>query len=180
MLPQLTERERDVSNLLAGGLSNAATDRRPNIAPKSVGQPHFSAILLTLGVATFTDAIVMSGNAALGRHAPMKKPGPSAWHGRSSVMYTKWCLLYIGSMASTMSVADARKSFAEALERSGEGPVFIERRGRRAAVLISPSEYERLLDAVEEQEDVTAFDEAMADEGPNIPWSQVKVDLGWA
>lgn len=83
-------------------------------------------------------------------------------------------------MASTMSVADARKNLAEALERSGEGPVFIERRGRRAAVLISPSEYERLVHALEEQEDVAAFDEAMAEEGPNIPWAQVKVDLGWA
>ena len=82
-------------------------------------------------------------------------------------------------MASNMSVAEARKNLAEAIERSGEGPVFIERRGHRAAVLISPEEYERMLDALEEQEDVESFDEAMAEEGPNIPWDQVKVDLGW-
>jgi hypothetical protein len=25
---------------------------------------------------------------------------------------------------------------------------------------------------------ITAFDEAMTDEGPNIPWEQVKADLG--
>lgn len=79
-----------------------------------------------------------------------------------------------------MSVADARKNLAEAIERSSEGPVFIERRGHRAAVLISPEEYERMLDALEEQEDVEAFDEAMAEAGPNIPWAQVKADLGWA
>lgn len=78
-----------------------------------------------------------------------------------------------------MSVADARKNLAEAIEHSGEGPVFIERRGHRAAVLISPEEYERMLDAVEEREDVEAFDEAMAEEGPNIPWATVKADLGW-
>jgi antitoxin Phd len=83
-------------------------------------------------------------------------------------------------MASNMSVADARKNLAEAIERSSEGPVFIERRGHRAAVLISPEEYERMLDALEEQEDVEAFDEAMAEAGPNIPWAQVKADLGWA
>jgi prevent-host-death family protein len=83
-------------------------------------------------------------------------------------------------MASNMSVADARKNLAEAIERSGEGPVFIERRGHRAAVLISPEEYERMLAAIEEQEDIEAFDEAMAEEGPNIPWAQVKADLGWA
>lgn len=79
-----------------------------------------------------------------------------------------------------MSVAEARSNLAEAIEKSGKGPVFIERRGHRAAVLISPAEYERLLDALEEQEDVDAFDEAMAEEGPDIPWAQVRVDLGWA
>ena len=83
-------------------------------------------------------------------------------------------------MASNMSVADARKNLAEAIELSGEGPVFIQRRGHRAAVLISPEEYERMLDALEEQEDVESFDEAMAEEGPSIPWDQVKADLGWA
>jgi hypothetical protein len=36
-----------------------------------------------------------------------------------------------------------------------------------------------MIDALEEQEDVIAFDEAMAEEGPNIPWSQAKSDLGW-
>ncbi len=87
--------------------------------------------------------------------------------------------MYIGSMATTMSVADARKSLAGAIERSGEGPVFIERRGRRAAVLISPAAYEQLMDALEAEEDVAAFDEAMAEEGPNIPWAEVRADLGW-
>lgn len=88
--------------------------------------------------------------------------------------------MYIECMGTTMSVADARKSLAAAIEQSGEGPVFIERRGRRAAVLISPEDYERLMEALEEQEDVAAFDEAMAEEGPNIPWDQVRADLGWA
>jgi antitoxin Phd len=32
---------------------------------------------------------------------------------------------------------------------------------------------------LEDAEDVTAFDEAMAEEGENIPWAQVKADLGW-
>lgn len=78
-----------------------------------------------------------------------------------------------------MSVAEARNNLAEAIERSGEGPVYIERRGRRAAVLISPAEYERLLDAMEEREDAEAFDEAMAEAGPDVPWSKVRADLGW-
>ena len=34
-------------------------------------------------------------------------------------------------------------------------------------------------EALEDAEDVVAFDVAMADEGDNIPWGQVKADLGW-
>ena len=51
---------------------------------------------------------------------------------------------------------------------------------RPAAVVLSPERYEQLMNALDEVEDVTAFDAAMAEEGPNIPWSEVKVDLGWA
>jgi PHD/YefM family antitoxin component YafN of YafNO toxin-antitoxin module len=57
--------------------------------------------------------------------------------------------------------------------------VFLERYGRPAAVLISPERYEELLEAFEEAQDVAAFDESLADENPNIPWDQVKTDLGW-
>ena len=37
-----------------------------------------------------------------------------------------------------------------------------------------------MLDALEEVEDIAAFDAAMAKEGGNVPWAQVKADLGWA
>lgn len=33
---------------------------------------------------------------------------------------------------------------------------------------------------LEELEDIRDFDEAMAEEGENIPWEQVKAELGWA
>lgn len=81
---------------------------------------------------------------------------------------------------SIVSVADARKHFSDVIARSKNEAVFIERRGERAAVVISPEQYERMMDALEDAADVSAFDEAMADEGPNVPWSQVKADLGWA
>lgn len=35
------------------------------------------------------------------------------------------------------------------------------------------------MSAAEEVNDIAAFDTAMAEEGPNIPWEQVKADLGW-
>lgn len=58
--------------------------------------------------------------------------------------------------------------------------VFLERYGRVVAVIVSPERYEQLLAAADEADDVAAFDAAMAEEGPNIPWDTVKVDLGWA
>jgi antitoxin Phd len=80
---------------------------------------------------------------------------------------------------SSVSVADARSHLSDVIARSQQEAVFIERRGQRAAVMVSPERYERMLEALEDAEDAAAFDEAMAEEGGNIPWDQVKKDLGW-
>lgn len=87
--------------------------------------------------------------------------------------------MYIERM-STISITDARARLPELLSVVESEPVFIERRGQRAAVLLSPERYEQMLDALEEVEDIAAFDAAMAEEGNDIPWTQVKADLGWA
>jgi antitoxin Phd len=78
-----------------------------------------------------------------------------------------------------MAVSEAREKLSEAVELSQSQSVFLERYGQPAAVLISPARYAELMDALEDAEDIAAFDEAMAEEGDNIPWAQVKVDLGW-
>lgn len=80
---------------------------------------------------------------------------------------------------STISVAEARSRLSDVIARSQGEAVFIERRGRRAAVVVSPEQYERMIEALEDAEDVAAFDEAMAEEGDSVPWDQVKKDLGW-
>jgi antitoxin Phd len=82
------------------------------------------------------------------------------------------------SMA-TMAVSEARERLSEAVETAHSEAVVLERYGRPAAVLLSPERYEQLLEAYEDAEDVSAFDEAMAEEGSGIPWGQVKTDLGW-
>ena len=86
--------------------------------------------------------------------------------------------MYAGVM-STVSAADARSNFSDVIARSQSEAVFFERRGQRAAVVVSPAQYERMMEALEDAEDVAAFDEALAEEGPSIPWAQVKADLGW-
>ncbi len=80
---------------------------------------------------------------------------------------------------SSVSVADARSHLSDVIARSQKEAVFIERRGQRAAVVVSPERYERMLEALEDAEDAAAFDDAMAEAGENIPWNQVKKDLGW-
>lgn len=80
---------------------------------------------------------------------------------------------------SNVGVADARKNLAAVIERAQHEPVVIARRGRAQAVVVSPEHFEAMRDALEEVEDARAFDEAMLEEGENLPWEQAKADLGW-
>jgi antitoxin Phd len=93
-------------------------------------------------------------------------------------LYETSAKLYNRGMA-TMNISAARDKLPEAVELARTEPVILERYGRPAAVLVSPERYELLMAALEDTEDVIAFDAAMAEEGENIPWEQVKADLGW-
>jgi PHD/YefM family antitoxin component YafN of YafNO toxin-antitoxin module len=93
-------------------------------------------------------------------------------------LYETVAKLYDAGMA-TMNISAARDKLPEVVELARTEAVFLERYGRPAAVLVSPERYEVLLSALEDAEDVAAFDAAMAEEGDNVPWDQVKADLGW-
>jgi antitoxin Phd len=93
-------------------------------------------------------------------------------------MYRLLFEMYICGM-SNISVTDARGRLPELIARARSEAVFVERRGKVEAVLISPERYARLMDALDDADDAAAFDEAMAEEGDNVPWAQVKADLGW-
>ncbi len=83
------------------------------------------------------------------------------------------------SIMATINISDMRNHLPDVMETARTETVFVQRRGRPAGVLVSPQRYEQLITALEDAEDVAAFDEATAEEGPNIPWEQVKADLGW-
>ena len=78
-----------------------------------------------------------------------------------------------------MSVSEARENLAQIIDTAQSEAVVLERYGRPAAVVVSPERYEQLLEAQEEMDDLAAFDAALAEEGDNIPWEQVRSDLGW-
>jgi antitoxin Phd len=81
---------------------------------------------------------------------------------------------------TSINISSARENLPDAIETARTEAVFLERYGRPVAVIVSPERYEQLMAALDEVDDVAAFDAAMAEEGPNIPWETVKVDLGWA
>ncbi len=78
-----------------------------------------------------------------------------------------------------MSISEAREHLPAAMETAQTEAVIVQRHGRPAGVLVSPERYEQLMSALEDAEDIAAFDAAMEEEGSNIPWEQVKKDLGW-
>ncbi len=88
-------------------------------------------------------------------------------------------MLYNVTMA-TIPVSEAREKLSEAVETARTEAVVLERYGRPVAVLVSAERYAELTEALDEVEDIAAFDAAMADAGESIPWEQVKADLGWA
>lgn len=67
--PELTAREREILDLLAAGLSNAAIGQRLNVAQKTVAN-NVSSIFTKLQVADRAQAIVRARDAGLGRPTP--------------------------------------------------------------------------------------------------------------
>ncbi len=104
--------------------------------------------------------------------------GPRKTIRSPTLLYETSTKLYASSMA-TMNISAARDNLPDAVEKARTEAVFLERYGHPAGVLVSPARYEQLLAVEEDAEDVAAFDAAMNEEGPNIPWAQVKADLGW-
>ena len=79
---------------------------------------------------------------------------------------------------SKISVSQARYKFAEVVASAQTEPVELEQHGQRAAVIVSPAQYDAMQEALEESQDNAAFDASLLEEGENIPWEQVRSDLG--
>ena len=79
---------------------------------------------------------------------------------------------------SVLSVTDARAELPAAIKKSQKSPVHILKHGEPVAVLISPALYQEMLEAMEELDDIAAFDKAVAEKSESFPWEDVKRELG--
>jgi antitoxin Phd len=98
-------------------------------------------------------------------------------------LYVSRAETYSWDMATEMPVTEARERFSELIETAAHEPVFLTKRGKRQVVVISTAEYERLMEADEDAQDLEAADAVMAEiiaGAPTIPWVKVKADLGLA
>jgi len=76
-----------------------------------------------------------------------------------------------------MPVSDAQHHLGEVVDRARAGEVvYLTRHGRRVAAVV-PVENAELVEA-EEEDDLAAAREAVAEGGDPIPWEQVKAELG--
>ena len=82
-------------------------------------------------------------------------------------------------MSTTISTADARKKFADLVNRVAYGsePVVLTRRGQEIAALISMRELE-LLRQLEDRMDIEDAEKALADPAENIPAREIWKELG--
>lgn len=80
---------------------------------------------------------------------------------------------------SEIAVSEARNRFAEIIDdaRTSGEPVTVTRRGRPVAVVLAADDYERLIDAVDDNLDHAELAAARI-EDDFIPWEQAKADLG--
>ena len=90
-------------------------------------------------------------------------------------MYSIVYILYNYPMAQH-SISDIRDNLAAVIQESATEPVEIIRHGRRVAVMVSPMMFDRAMEALEDQADEAAFDEAVS--GEMIPWDELKKELG--
>ena len=78
-----------------------------------------------------------------------------------------------------LAASKAREQFADIINRvsyRGER-VVLERRGKRVAALVPVQDLD-LLEVLEDRLDIEAARAALAEKGPNIPWTRLKAELG--
>ena len=76
---------------------------------------------------------------------------------------------------SSMSTDKAKNDFSKVVERAAREKerVVLTRKGKKVAAVV-PIEDLKLLEELDDRQDVADAKKALAEPGPNIPWEQIK------
>lgn len=80
----------------------------------------------------------------------------------------------------TITVSEARQELAETIATAQHEPVGLTKHNEVVAVVVGSVLFERLAQALEEFEDIRAIEAVRAAALPNLPWEEVKRELGLA
>ena len=78
----------------------------------------------------------------------------------------------------SFALSDARRDLTALVDKSAKEPILITRHGEEAAVMISPSLYQEMTEALENHEDIAAYDSAKARKEDSVLWQDARKDLG--
>ncbi len=81
---------------------------------------------------------------------------------------------------TSLTISELRADISKAVKSARKSPIAISKHGEEVAVLMSKSMYEKMLDQLEELEDIAAYDAAKERREDSIPWSEARKDLGLA
>jgi prevent-host-death family protein len=70
----------------------------------------------------------------------------------------------------SFAISNARRDLPTLVDKSAKEPILITRNGQEAAVMVSPSLYQEMIDAMEELEDIAAYDAAKARREDSVLW----------
>ena len=78
----------------------------------------------------------------------------------------------------SFALSDANHDLSMLVDKAAEEPILITRQGEEAAVVISPSLYQEMTEALENHEDITAYDSAKTRQEDSVLWQDARKDLG--
>ena len=70
----------------------------------------------------------------------------------------------------SFAISNARRDLPTLVDKSAKEPILITRNGQEAVVMVSPSLYQEMIDAMEELEDIAAYDAAKARKEDSVLW----------
>lgn len=85
--------------------------------------------------------------------------------------------MYNPSMKS-FALSDADCDLSMLVDKAAKEAILITRHGEDAEVMISPSLYEEMIEAMEELEDIAAYDAVKARKEDSVLWQDARKDLG--